>query len=1172
MYDEYARELIESIPELPEIDRDSCRRALSAAYLHTLRSQLSIEESAIPSNDLARVKLTLRGLGDALESVAVFDQINQVNRASEEENASAFVAAEALSLLSQLHLEGKTDGASEDPLRDEVTYVAVEAALLYMIGGYDINAFSAVRNLVITEGSPEDIHGSQLACYTNARYLLDRLLGLCRGSVRKRGEGISPVRRYLQADSIYEDLLDRLRAQFYEKLGDAVDAYLDWLAGYRGDGYEFAVDTLRNLRRVLEKRSRIEYAVIFADVYHLTSLVLAAIERTKARALVHNVPHPQNGDPAVIENFQEYLRERARGDETYRGRPFLWPSTVDYIDACLPGPSKDAVVAMPTGSGKSFIAELAISHALRSGWVLYLAPTNALAHQIRRELRHAFRPFQQVTVRAFAGAEEYTTLSEEYIDEETEHFVAVMTPEKCALAMRLYPERFAACSLCVFDECHLLNDENRGITADMLLAQLTIIAPDIRFLLMSAMLSNPDDLAEWLGAAHGVQHVAPPLRWRPSRTLRGLLILDRGPLRADFRQAKCDLRDLAQVSSHRKTLGFDVPLGLVAGLSGPWTREGAVDYRMMHLPITFEARASRRRGESQKPQFESWKNTAARYLSELLASAGLPVLCLILTSRHHTFSNANKVSVEIPGALKDEDQFLALVEAWLAISDAELGVETALRDLLGRGIGVHSSAMLQTEQAASEHMFAEGKAGLMFATPTLAQGLNLPAIGVVVAGSSMGDPRKQIDVDALDGVSRVDAVILNSFGRAGRPGFSNQGIAVLVSDDPYAVDIAPQVDPSSILDDYSVLGEEDAAVEVRSPIQAFMRDTLEEQPEMLGATPTELALVSLLAELDSEDNNSVAQVLARTLASYQMHDELPPPALERVQDRIREIKRDFLEQPAVPDWINSAAMKAGVDLFRAWHIWEAYQSLDVDPAELGDDVPVSDWFGVFLDMMALLPPWDVRRYFARPELKSENILTKLRDAARGREEVNTIPWATSDDWHDLWDELGELVYMYMRGATYADLARSFLGMSPEVLVINKRSSAAHHPIPKVFGFLRQVVNNLAIDAGCLAAVHELGVTGQENPLPDGLQALPLCIRNGCDSIGVLAWYRFGYRQRICAHAFQAVFPLPDDLADDSARAAWVREKHRQWLADEVDASAYPVLEHARTVIEEGASL
>jgi replicative superfamily II helicase len=84
-----------------------------------------------------------------------------------------------------------------------------------------------------------------------------------------------------------------------------------------------------------------------------------------------------------------------------------------------------------------------------------------------------------------------------------------------------------------------------------------------------------------------------------------------------------------------------------------------------------------------------------------------------------------------------------LVEAQLAIADAELGVETRLRGLLRRGIAVHTVAMLQVEQAAAEWMFADGKVKLMIATGTLAQGLNLPAVGLSTTIRSSGSATLQ---------------------------------------------------------------------------------------------------------------------------------------------------------------------------------------------------------------------------------------------------------------------------------------------------------------------------------------------------------------------------------------------------------------------------------------------
>ena len=684
--------------------------------------------------------------------------------------------------------------------------------------------------------------------------------------------------------------------------------------------------------------------------------------------------------------------------------------------------------------------------------------TNALAHQIRRDLAHALQPFQQVEVRAFVGWEEYTTLTEEQINLAERHFVAVMTPEKCALAMRLYPERFANCSLCVLDECHLLNDQQRGVTADILLAQLSMVAPNIRFLLMSAMVSNPKELAGWLSSARGVRAVAPPVKWRPSRTMRGLLVLDQHLLEENYKQAKRKLaqlpkqlplgQDLFGEKSQNVGIKFDVPFALIAGLSGPWTMAGPPDYRVVSLPITLEARAVEEQGRLVRPQFKSWKNVASRLLSELLARFRMPVLCFILTSRHHAFSSADKVLGEMPRALGAELPFPPLVEAWLRIADAELGVETALRDLLRRGIAVHTSAMLQPEQAASEWMFAERKALLMFATGTLAQGLNLPATAVVIAGTSMGDPRER---DPIAGISRVNALILNGFGRAGRPGFANQGIAMLVSDRPFWAPVVHQLDPSSVLQWYSVLGEPDAAVEVHSPIEKFLDLMLEGDQDVSGATTTELALTSLLAEYDREDYNA-SQILSRTLAAYHKRQSLSPPVMQQIRQRITDLKNDFLQQPDVPEWINRTAMKAGVSFWRAWRMWQAYQQRGSVSAESGATFEVADWADVFFEIMSLLPPKQVQPYLADEKLKGPTVLTRLRDQVRGNREVDTIPWEMPRDWSTLWQELKRLVFLYMQGATYAEIARSYLGLPEGELVTNKRSSGSH-PIPTVFGFL-----------------------------------------------------------------------------------------------------------------------
>ena len=547
------------------------------------------------------------------------------------------------------------------------------------------------------------------------------------------------------------------------------------------------------------------------------------------------------------------------------------------------------------------------------------------------------------------------------------------------------------------------------------------------------------------------------------------------------------------------------------------------------------------------------------------------MLCFILASRHHAFSGAHKVSGIVPGSLGATESFPSLVEAWLKIADAELGVETTLRDLLRRGIAVHTSAMLQPEQAASELMFAKRKALLMFATGTLAQGLNLPAIAVVIAGTSMGDPRQ---TDPVAGITRANALILNGFGRAGRPGFSNQGIAILVSDTPFSAPVVEQLDPRHALEQYDVLGEPDAAVEVHSPIEDFLDLMLEGDPDVIGATTTELALTSLLAEYDREDYNA-SQILSRTLAAYHNRQKLSHQVIEQIRQRITDLKNDFLQQPDVPDWMNRAAMRAGVSFWRAWRMWQAYQQRGLVAVEDGVTFKVTDWFNVFFEVMALLPPGQVRPYLADEKLKRTTVLTKLRDQVieqvRKQEYVDVIPWEIPQDWFALWQELKQLVFQYMQGATYMEMARAYLGLPEEKPVTNRRSSGSH-PIPAVFGFLRKIVYPLAIDAGCFLAIQEFAVHSEGDDIPETLQALPLCIRNGCDSLGTSSWYRFVYRQRVCAHALEAAFPVPKDLKTDGERARWVRQTRGEWLSGELTAKAYPILNYAMTVIEEGGAM
>ena len=262
----------------------------------------------------------------------------------------------------------------------------------------------------------------------------------------------------------------------------------------------------------------------FSRIFHLASIMRLCLPAIGKRALLHVVPVPPNVDPDF---YSGYLKARAFGDADTIGRPVLWPCAFEYVHQCLLGGVKHSVAAMPTGSGKSFIGEIAVSQAIHDGWALYLAPTNALTEQIRADLRKGLKELG-TEIFAFIGDQEYSIFSTDRVDDMPANSVAVMTPEKCALALRLSPMAFNNCRIVVFDECHLIGEtgSSRGPVAELVLTQLMLRAPDCRFLLMSAIVQNPDELAEWLAEATDSSSVPVTIRWRPTRTLRSVLGLD----------------------------------------------------------------------------------------------------------------------------------------------------------------------------------------------------------------------------------------------------------------------------------------------------------------------------------------------------------------------------------------------------------------------------------------------------------------------------------------------------------------------------------------------------------------------------------------------------------------------------------------------------------------------
>ncbi len=474
--------------------------------------------------------------------------------------------------------------------------------------------------------------------------------------------------------------------------------------------------------------------------------------------------------------------------------------------------------------------------------------------------------------------------------------------------------------------------------------------------------------------------------------------------------------------------------------------------------------------------------------------------------------------------------------ALLDLADAELGAASRVGELLRNGVGVHSSAMLDAEQTAVERSFANRSVGLLFATPTLAQGLNLPADVVVVAGSSLGDARQK-EEDRMQGVRTPDATILNAFGRAGRATVANHGLAVLVSDYPFFGALRESIGVDAVVKRYGLLSGTDKCVQVTSPIESFV-SRLSPDSRLDLFTTDELALVAQLGEGENGEQN--ATVLAHTFGAYQAQRRETELSLEAAAGRIRDIGDNLIQEHDMPEWMPAAAMKVGIDLLTCWRLWRGLNA----SAQILQDTELNDLRGclrIFIEVMSKMPPKDVRKILPDYVRKMDTVLDRMLQRIGDNE--NAADWVMPDDWVGLWAELASVIWMYMDARTYAEIASIFLVVEPEK--IDGRRTQGQAPIPAVFSFIGRVLHNLSIYAGALLVILEESnlLNGEIGQMP----LLPLAIRNGCNGRDSLAWFRYGYRNRIAAHDFAQLYPIPPEIQDDSDIRIWVTARRRTWL-------------------------
>ena len=401
---------------------------------------------------------------------------------------------------------------------------------------------------------------------------------------------------------------------------------------------------------------------------------------------------------------------------------------------------RSVVVSLPTSSGKTMIAELRMLQALNQfdrerGWLAYLVPTRALVKQITVRLRRDFTPLN-VGVEHVSPALEIDGIESAMLtdaDESRQFRVLVTTPEKLDLMLRGgWEARIGRpLTLVVVDEAQSLGSRGRGIRLELLLATINRECRHAQFLLLTPFIENARQVARWL-APESHNNVDLAVDWTPNDRVVAIAEPRRGQKRGDFAVT------LATLHTTRRTL--EIPEVLVL--------------------------------RERRPLGLSWSQARAQgalaaATAQQLRSRGTVIV--LADKPRNTWSVAARFK-RPENRRVDRDAEVEAIKVFLA---EEHGPDFPLAGLLDYGVAVHHAGMSDEARTLVEWLTEKGRLDVLVATTTIAQGVNFPVSGVVLASHQY--PYGE-DMPPED--------FWNIAGRAGRVDQGDIGIVALAAGGP----------------------------------------------------------------------------------------------------------------------------------------------------------------------------------------------------------------------------------------------------------------------------------------------------------------------------------------------------------------------------------------------------
>ncbi len=855
MFNSVTANSLKTLPPVEGVDRERIPQILTKVYAHIVGLKTKYEIGVL-NFEQKEIDEDCRLLGNLAFTLELYLESGKF---ANQNDAIAFVAAMSHKLLGKLKDQKPKSLTCYEMPSDLVS------VLLFVIGGYIADAEELSYG--IKKGEEE----------SEAAWLLKQnIILLVRGKLSKIINASELKEENDNIEDYAQDLLWNYLAMGIKKMSFML------LGSGNGD-YAKYFKRVIELSVFVDNTTNIKYD--YTGISRLARLLLMASNVLEEQSVLKVV----NSHVESIKPCNLLLNIASR-------RPYLWRNHIDAIEKGVLDKGKSSVITFPTGAGKSTLIELKIIQHIASGTkVIYIVPTHALEYQVKDNMNQLLdsESYKNLNI-----GREFTTESEE------EAPVLVMTPERCSTLLTLNPMSFDGTTLVIMDEFHIIGDGgHRSLGAMYCIVSLLSILPQADFMFVSAMVENGYEMADWIEYVTNRECLNLSMAWKPTSQLQGCIVYHNDKITELMRLVGEDKR----IKGTRKSPSAELKRRLIAtpycmfSLCNTWESNYSKDYYLTPI-LDHKVKL----GVNKFWVLNGNKNQVAKELAKKFAAIEMKTIVFV-ENPPQSNSLVKQLNTEtrveqLPANLQKKKN--SIVEELGDVSCSYLKDEM--------GAVPHHSLLLPEERHVMEALFREGS-NIMIATPTLAQGVNLPVDVVLIAGEDRYDAETK-------GRDRMDAhEILNAAGRAGRAGFRSQGAAILVSNKVIGIQ------DKTLTKDWFDLKNEifskgDQCLKIEDPFGKLAESTVADE-EMSTEQKIVLMKLNLLGENEKK-------VLSKSLYAYQLkRDQNDVSAFE---ERIMNLSSLYEGEEGSPLMELSLKTGVGIQLLDAFYEWLGDKEQDED--------------------------------------------------------------------------------------------------------------------------------------------------------------------------------------------------------------------------------------------------